>query len=101
LTGADALVHAAANTGVRVCLANPGTTQMHLVAALDRVEGVQAVLGLFARSHDNTVSSSFGDAPRADEVGITFACATRGRLHERLGGVAADQIRGERGLRRP
>ncbi|MBP2328198.1 acetolactate synthase-1/2/3 large subunit [Kibdelosporangium banguiense] len=45
-TGAEALVHAAAQSGVRVCFANPGTTEMPLVAALDQVPGVRAVLGL-------------------------------------------------------
>jgi len=54
---------------------------------------------LFVRSHYDTVSVSFGDAPRADEVVIAFAFATRGRLHARLGGVPADEIQGEDGLR--
>jgi acetolactate synthase-1/2/3 large subunit len=46
VTGAEALVLAAAHSGVRVCFANPGTTEMPLVAALDQVPGVRAVLGL-------------------------------------------------------
>ena len=46
ITGADALVLAAAGGGVQVCFANPGTTEMPLVIALDRVPGVRAVLGL-------------------------------------------------------
>jgi len=54
---------------------------------------------LFVRSHYDTVSVSFGDAPRPDQVVIAFAFASRGRLHARLGGVAADEIRGEYGLR--
>jgi acetolactate synthase I/II/III large subunit len=54
LTGADALVHAAADAGVRICFANPGTTEMPLVAALDRVEGVRAVLGL----HENVCTGA-------------------------------------------
>ena len=33
--------------GIDVCFANPGTTEMHLVAALDRMPGIRAVLGLF------------------------------------------------------
>ena len=32
---------------MEVCFANPGTSEMHFVAALDRVEGMRAVLGLF------------------------------------------------------
>ena len=54
LTGADALVLAAANAGVRTCFANPGTTEMPLVAALDRVPAVRAVLGL----HENTCTGA-------------------------------------------
>jgi acetolactate synthase-1/2/3 large subunit len=46
IPGADALALTAANSGVRVCFANPGTTEMPLVAALDRVPAVRAVLGL-------------------------------------------------------
>lgn len=36
-----------ADQGVDVCFANPGTSEMHLVAALDRVPGIRPVLGLF------------------------------------------------------
>jgi hypothetical protein len=54
---------------------------------------------LYVRSHYDTVSVSFGDAPRPDEVVIAFAFASRGRLHARLGGIAADAINGDDGLR--
>lgn len=33
--------------GVDTCFANPGTSEMHFVAALDRVEGMRSVLTLF------------------------------------------------------
>jgi acetolactate synthase-1/2/3 large subunit len=33
--------------GVDVCFSNPGTSEMHFVAALDRVEGMRCVLALF------------------------------------------------------
>jgi acetolactate synthase-1/2/3 large subunit len=46
LTGAEALVSAAIAQGTQVCFANPGTTEMSLVAALDSVPGIRAVLGL-------------------------------------------------------
>lgn len=54
ITGAESLVLAAAQSGVRVCFANPGTTEMPLVAALDRVPGVRAVLGL----HENVCTGA-------------------------------------------
>lgn len=53
---------------------------------------------LYVRSHYDTVSVSFGDAPRADEVVIAFAFASRGRLHARLGGLGAADVRGDDGL---
>lgn len=53
---------------------------------------------LYVRSHYDTVSVSYGDAPRADEVVIAFAFATRGRLHARLGGLDPSEVRGDDGL---
>jgi acetolactate synthase-1/2/3 large subunit len=35
------------DSGVDVCFANPGTSEMHFVAALDDVPGMRVVLGLF------------------------------------------------------
>ena len=47
MNGAESLVGTLAGAGVEVCFANPGTSEMHFVAALDRVGGVRCVLGLF------------------------------------------------------
>ena len=47
MNGAEVLIETARRGGVEVCFANPGTTEMPLVAALDRTPGVRAVLGLF------------------------------------------------------
>ncbi|HTY17192.1 MAG TPA: acetolactate synthase large subunit [Myxococcota bacterium] len=47
MNGAESLMRTAVASGVELCLANPGTTEMPLVAALDRVPGMRAVLGLF------------------------------------------------------
>jgi len=47
MNGAESLVRTAVASGVELCLANPGTTEMPLVAALDRAAGMRAVLGLF------------------------------------------------------
>jgi acetolactate synthase-1/2/3 large subunit len=41
------LLRTAAAAGVEVCFANPGTTELPLVAGMDRVAEVRAVLGLF------------------------------------------------------
>src|SRR3954465_5705001 len=47
MNGAESLVRALVGGGVNVCFANPGTSEMHFVAALDRVDGMRCVLGLF------------------------------------------------------
>ena len=47
MNGAESLVHTLLNGGVNVCFANPGTSEMHFVAALDKVAGMRCVLGLF------------------------------------------------------
>jgi acetolactate synthase-1/2/3 large subunit len=47
MNGAESLVRTLVGGGVTTCFANPGTSEMHFVAALDRVEGMRCVLGLF------------------------------------------------------
>jgi len=47
MNGAESLVRTLLASGVDTCFANPGTSEMHFVAALDRVPGVRCVLGLF------------------------------------------------------
>src|ERR1700731_903631 len=47
MNGAESLVRTLVGVGVNVCFANPGTSEMHFVAALDRVDGMRCVLGLF------------------------------------------------------
>lgn len=47
MNGAESLVRTLVNSGVEVCFSNPGTSEMHFVAALDKVDGMRAILGLF------------------------------------------------------
>ncbi|MFI5015023.1 MAG: acetolactate synthase large subunit [Hyphomicrobiales bacterium] len=47
MNGAESLVRTLVGGGVDVCFSNPGTSEMHFVAALDRVEGMRCILGLF------------------------------------------------------
>ena len=47
MNGAESLVRTLLGGGIDVCFANPGTSEMHFVAALDRVDGMRCVLGLF------------------------------------------------------
>ena len=45
--GARALIRTLVDAGVDVCFANPGTSEMHFVAALDEVPEMRGVLALF------------------------------------------------------
>ena len=47
MNGAESLVRTLVDSGVEVCFSNPGTSEMHFVAALDKVDGMRAILGLF------------------------------------------------------
>ena len=47
MNGAQNLIHTLVNGQVDICFTNPGTSEMHFVAALDQVEGMRPVLGLF------------------------------------------------------
>lgn len=54
---------------------------------------------LYVRSHYDTVTATFHDGPHPDEIIVAFAVATRGRLHARLGGLKASEIKARDGLR--
>ncbi len=47
MNGAQALIRTLVDSGVDVCFSNPGTSEMHFVAALDQVPEMRGVLGLF------------------------------------------------------
>lgn len=47
MTGAESLVRSLLSAGVDCCFSNPGTSEIHIVAALDRTPEMRCVLGLF------------------------------------------------------
>jgi len=47
MNGAESLLETLADGGLEVCFANPGTSEMHLVGAIDRSERVRSILALF------------------------------------------------------
>ncbi len=47
MNGAESLLQTLVACGVEVCFTNPGTSEMHFVAALDKQDGMRSVLGLF------------------------------------------------------
>ena len=44
MNGAESLLRTLVGSGVEVCFGNPGTSEMHFVAALDRVEECESCL---------------------------------------------------------
>ena len=64
MNGAESLLRSLVAAGVEVCFTNPGTSEMHFVAALDRVPGMRAVLGL----QENVVTGA------ADGYGTAGSC---------------------------
>src|SRR5271154_1731911 len=47
MNGAESLIRTLIAGGVEVCFTNPGTSEIHIVAALDRIPEMRCVLGLF------------------------------------------------------
>lgn len=57
MNGAESLVRTLVAGGVNVCFANSGTSEMHFVAALDKLDGMRCVLCLFEGSATGAGSS--------------------------------------------
>ena len=53
----------------------------------------------YVRSHFDAIEVSAPDGPRPDEILFVLAMACGGRVHSRMGGLEAWQVKGEDGLR--
>ena len=53
----------------------------------------------YVRSHFDAMEVGLNDAPRADEITLVLVMSTGSRIHARIGGLAAADIKGEDGLR--
>jgi hypothetical protein len=53
----------------------------------------------YVRSHFDAVEVGLPDAPRADEMALALVMTTGPRIHARVGGLKANEIKGEDGLR--
>lgn len=69
MNGAESLVASLVASDVDVCFANPGTSEMHFVAALDRIEGMRCVLGL---AEGVVTGAADGYARMADKPACTL-----------------------------
>lgn len=53
----------------------------------------------YVRSHFDAMEVGISDAPRADELLLALVMTTGSRIHARVGGLKASEIKGEDGLR--
>jgi hypothetical protein len=53
----------------------------------------------YVRSHFDSMEVGIADAPRADEIVLALVMTTGARVHARVGGLKASEIKGEDGLR--
>jgi Amino acid synthesis len=53
----------------------------------------------YVRSHFDAMEVGISDAPRADEILLALVMTTGARIHARVGGLKASEIKGEDGLR--
>jgi hypothetical protein len=53
----------------------------------------------YVRSHFDSMEVGLTDAPRSDEIVLVLVMTTGARVHERVGGLRASEVKGEDGLR--
>ncbi len=78
-----------------------------IVASAKKVGGPGARLDVpithvnasYVRSHFDAMEVGVADGPRADEIALALVMTTGGRVHARVGGLAASAIEGRDGLR--
>ena len=98
-----AVWHEAGGWAMREALGNPKA----IVPAAKTIGGpgcrVMIPLGhiqaAYVRSHFGVAEMTVWDGPRRGEIAFGLAMATGGRIHARLGGLAASEVKGEDGLR--
>lgn len=98
-----AVWHEAGGWAMREALGNPkaivpsaktiGGTGTRLVIPLGHIQAA------YVRSHFGSAEMTVWDGPRRDEIVFGLAMATGGRIHARLGGLAAADVVGNDGLR--
>lgn len=98
-----ALWHAPGGYAMRELLGDakaivPSTKKVGDVAARIDVP-ITHINASYVRGHFNTIEVGVTDAPRADELVFILAMTTGGRIHDRMGGLSVEDIKGEDGLR--
>jgi len=74
MNGAESLIRTLVAGGVETCFTNPGTSEIHIVAALDRIGEMRCVLGLFEASSPERPTLR----PHGGETGMHSASSRSG-----------------------
>jgi hypothetical protein len=98
-----ALWHAPGGYGMRAVLGDAKA----IVSSAKKVGGpgmrldvpVTHINASYVRSHFDAMEVGVPDGPRADELAFVLVMTTGSRIHARMGGLAAGDIRGQDGLR--
>lgn len=98
-----ALWHVPGGYGMRELLGNSKA----IVPSTKKVGGVGARIDIpishinasYVRSHFDAIEVGVPDGPRADEIVVIQAMSCGPRVHARIGGLKASEIKGEDGLR--
>src|SRR4030095_7282165 len=69
MNGAESLIRTFTDAGLNICFANPGTTEMPMVRALDEMPGMRAVLCLF---EGVCTGAADGYARMTEKPGVTL-----------------------------
>ena len=98
-----ALWHAPGGYAMRELLNNSNA----IVPSTKKVAGVGGRLDVpithinasYVRSHFDAMEVGLNDAPKAHEIALVLVMSTGPRIHDRAGGLAAADVKGEDGLR--
>lgn len=98
-----ALWHAPGGYAMRALLDNSNA----IVPSTKKVAGVGGRLDVpithinasYVRGHFDAMEVGLNDAPKADEMALVLVMSTSARIHNRAGGLAAEDIIGKDGLR--
>ena len=98
-----ALWHAPGGYGMREVLGGAKA----IVASTKKVGGpgtrldipITHINAAYVRSHFDAMEVGVPDSPRADEIVLALVMTTGARVHARVGGLKASEIKGEDGLR--
>ena len=93
MNGAEAMIRTLVDAGVTTCFTNPGTSEMHFVAALDAVPEMRGVLGLF----EGVATGAADGYARMAGVPACHAAAPRARARQRAGQPAQRPPGGDAG----